>query len=110
MDIKNKLIEAYIKYRQNVLDNYKSVSHLNVVIIMHPKTMAELSAEESELFRVNIPNEYVAFINLCGRKTPIILDNILPDDTDFIIKSQKDYEREEIEKIYSKFNKIFELN
>lgn len=108
MNIKNKLTEVYIKYRQNVLDNYESVSHLNVVIIMHPKTMAELSAEERELLRVNIPNEYVAFINLCGRKTPIILDNTLPDDTDFIIKSQKDYEREEIEKIYSKFNKIFE--
>lgn len=110
MNIKNKLTEAYIKYRQNVLDNYDNVSHLNIVIIMHPKTMAELLVEERDLFRVNILDEYVTFIYLCGTKTPIILDNTLSNETEFIIKSQKDYEREEIEKIYSKFNKIFEQN
>lgn len=108
MNIKNKLIEAYIKYRQNVLDNYERVSHLNVVIIMHPKTMAKLSAEEREIFRINIPDENINFIELCGRKTPVILDYTLPDDIEFTIKSQKDYEREEIEKMYKKFNKIFE--
>lgn len=110
MNIKNKLTKAYIKYRQNVLDNYERVSHLNVIIIMHPKIMAILSAEEREIFRINIPDEYIFFIELCGTKTPVILDNTLPDDTEFIIKSQKDYEREEIEKMYKKFNKIFKEN
>lgn len=106
-DIKSKLTEAYIKYRQNILDNYESVSHLNVIIIIHPRTMSELEAEERRLFRVNIPDEYLAFVELCGMKTPVIIDDRLPDNIEFMIKSQKDYEREEIEKLYNKFNKIF---
>lgn len=106
-DIKSKLTEAYIKYRQNILDNYESVSHLNVIIIIHPRTMSELEAEERRFFRVNIPDKYLAFVELCGMKTPVIIDDRLPDNIEFMIKSQKDYEREKIEKLYNKFNKIF---
>lgn len=101
--ITDKIMEAYKQYRQNILDSYMNIKNLKIVIIMKPETFIKLKAENEIIY--NFDNMYFAYI--CGRKTPIIVDNMLPKETEFIIQSQTEYERQEQNKLYEKFNKMF---
>lgn len=83
--------------------------NFNVIIRLLPEKFLELIKEANEnkvYFERNIEAECF-FIELLGRKTPVIIDNDLPENTEFIIQSQKDYEREEHEKQLKKFFKMF---
>ena len=107
--IRNKIVEAYFDYRKNLLDNYENPQNFNVIIRISPEKFFNLMGELSK-DNVIIERDIEAechFINLAGRKTPIIIDNDLPKETEFIIQSQKDYERVEHEKQLHKFFKMF---
>ena len=105
----DKIVETYFKYRQNLLNEYVHPENFNVVIRLLPEKFWELIKEVGE------NNDYYErdteancfFIELAGRKTPIIIDDDLPKNTEFIIQSQKDYEREEQEKQLKRFLKMF---
>ena len=103
--VKGKIIETYLKYRANLLDNYANPENFNVVIKISPEKVLDLIKNEAYIER-NIEAQ-CHFIELCGRKTPVIIDDELPKHTEFIIQSQKDYEREETEKQLKKFFKMF---
>lgn len=102
--IANLITESYREYRQMILDSFINAENLNVVIIMKPKTFIQLKREE-EIY--NYDNMY--FVYLCGRKTPIVIENNLPDETEFIIESQAEYERKEQNKLLEKMNKMFNV-
>lgn len=107
--IKDKIVKVYFDYRRTLLDIYENPENFNVVIKIRPERFFDLINEISK------DNTYIErdieaechFIELAGRKTPVIIDNDLPETTEFIIQSQKDYEREEHEKQLKKFFKMF---
>ena len=41
------------------------------------------------------------------RKTPIVIRTDLPENVEFVIQSQKDYERQEQERLLDKFFRMF---
>lgn len=104
--MKEKIIEAYLKHRQSLLDNYSRPENFNVVIRIRPEKFWDLVKEFQNSVERDIEAE-CHFIGLPGRKTPVIIDDNLPENVEFIIQSQKDYEREENEKQLKKFFKMF---
>lgn len=82
---------------------------MQVVIIISPKAYYKLIAEAyKEIFYINIDNiNNISFILLSGNKTPIIVEDNLPKDVDFIIQYKEDYERLEKEKLLNKLANMF---
>lgn len=110
--MKDKIVDAYFKLREKYYsyDNLHTFKdNMQVVITMTPKAYFKLRAEANEM--VNYINTDfiidVNFINLCGEKTPVIIDNTLPNNVEFVIQYRKDYERLEKEKLMEKFIKMF---
>ena len=103
--MQNKILEAYLKLRSQ-LDAF-SFDKLNVVIIMQPKSFQELRVELNGDIRVDYDIE-CRYIQLANKWTPILIDNSLPENVEFQIMTQKDYERIEQEKMLDKFYKMFE--
>ena len=104
-----KIVNTYFEYRKQLLDNYAHPKNFNVVIRIKPENFWDL-VKEIQKYNTYFERDIEAqchFIELAGRKTPIIIDNELPENTEFIIQSQKDYEREENEKQFKKFLKMF---
>lgn len=104
----DKIIEAYGELRFKMKDVHL-FEKFNVVIQITPKAYYELRAEGNEQIRY-INSDFIEgidFINLCGEKTPVIINNTLPENVEFIIQTQKDYERLEKEKLYERLNKMF---
>lgn len=107
--IRDKIVETYFEYRKNLLDNYAHPENFNVVIRIRPESFWNL-IEELQKYNTYFERDIEVgcfFTQLAGRKTPILIDNDLPENTEFIIQSQKDYEREEQEKQFKKFLKMF---
>lgn len=102
--MRNEIGEAYDKYRDNILNNYQSPEHLKVIIRIHPKAFVELRNEEPNIFQ----DDFKWYCYLGGRKTPILIERELPENTVFIIQSQRDYERIERDKLLEKFIQLFE--
>ena len=100
--IKENIVEAYLKYRQTVLDKYEHPKNLQVVIIIKPEIFIKLLDEENIYY-----DNFIHYIVLGGRKTPIIIKNDLPENVDFILQSRKDYERQEQEELLHTFFKMF---
>lgn len=100
--MKEKIIDAYMEYRSSLIDRFENPKHLQIVIIMSPKAFCELRAEEHIYC-----DDFIYFVYLAGGKTPIIINNDLPENTEFIIQSQSDYERKEKEELLMKFYKMF---
>lgn len=103
--IRNKIIDTYYEYRQKIIEEYKNPKYLNVVIIISPKAMAELMHEE-KFIETDMKAE-CHYTSMFGRKTPIIIRHDLPENVEFIIQSQEDYERQEKERLLDKFYKMF---
>ena len=105
----DKISDTYFKYRQKLLDNYEHPENFNVIIRLLPEKFFELIKEvhENNVYYERNMEAECHFIELAGRKTPVIIDNNLPENTEFIIQSQKDYEREEQEKQLKRFLKMF---
>jgi hypothetical protein len=101
--MEEKIIDAYIEYRKTLLDKFENPKHLRVVILMLPEAFCKLRAEGTTIYNDN----FIYFIYLAGRKTPIIIRNDLPENTIFIIQSQSDYERKEKEELLLRFYKMF---
>ena len=108
--IRNKIVDAYVRYRKNLLDTYVNPQNFNVVIRISPEKFFDLANELSKdnmYMQRDIEAECFFIILFDGIKTPVIIDNDLPKNTEFIIQSQKDYERKEREKQLQKFFKMF---
>lgn len=104
--IKNDIINAYYEYRDNIIRRLQNPIHLKVVIIISPKGMSQLMDEEKYIKIDGKTDCY--YTSMFGRRTPIILRSNLPKDTEFVIQSQAEYEREEKEKLLDRFIRMFE--
>jgi hypothetical protein len=102
--ITKNIIDAYIKLRDKV--DISAFKRFNIVIIMHPKAFMELREETPYGMRVDKDIECY-FIDIFGRETPILIDRELPEEIEFQIMTQQDYERIEKEKMFERFNKMF---
>ena len=47
------------------------------------------------------------FIDLFGRETPVLINRDMPEHIEFQIMTQQDYERQEKDILYKKFDKMF---
>lgn len=103
--IRNSILEAYYEYRQHIIESFKNPKYLQVVIIISLKEMSELLDEERYIERDRIADCH--YTSMFGRKTPIIIRNDLPENVEFIIQGQKDYERQEQERLLDKFYRMF---
>ena len=103
--LRDKIIEAYYKYRENALERLVNPAHLQVVIRIKPGEFLKLRAEGVTFFYNNICH----YIELLGRKTPIIIEDDLPKEVEFIMESQKDYEMHEQQKLLNRFYTMFEI-
>lgn len=102
--LSDEIVKAYYKYRENALEQLVNLEHLQVVIRIKPNAFLRLRAEGVTFFNNNICH----YIELLGRKTPIIIEDDLPKEVEFIMQSQKDYERQEQQKLLNKFYTMFE--
>ena len=100
----DEIIEVYRKYRANILEEFKNPKHMQVVIRIKPEAFLKLRTEEVRFYN----NDEFYYIELLGRKTPIIIENDLPNNVEFIMQSQREYEREEEHKLFAKFYRMFE--
>lgn len=102
----NKLIDMYLELRTKTDINY--FRDLQVVILMTPKSFNNFAGDNSREFILerNLP-EYV-FINLCGTKAPIIIDNTLPNNIEIQMITRQEYERIEKEKMMKRIVEMFE--
>ena len=103
-EITEHLIDAYIELRDK--SNIDIFKRFNVVITMHPQTFIKFREEQPYGIRRDSDDE-IYYTVLCNNKTPIIISDELPKDVEFIIQTQKDYERLEKEKMFERFNKMF---
>ena len=84
--IKDKIVKTYFDYRRTLLDNYENPENFNVVIKIRPEKFFNLVGELSKEC-IYIERDMEAkchFIELAGRKTPVIIDDNLPNNTEFI--------------------------
>ena len=103
-EITEHLIDAYMELRDK--HNIDIFKRFNVVITMHPKTFIKFRKEQR--YGITRDSDYeVYYIYLCNSKTPIIISYELPENIEFTIQTQKDYERLEKEKMFERFNKMF---
>ena len=106
MDIRNKILDAYYEYRKIIVEKYENPKYLQVVIQISPIAMSELLCEERFIEKDIEADCY--FTSLIGKRTPIIITHNLPEEVEFTIQSQSDYERQEKERILKRFCKMFE--
>jgi len=104
----NEIYESYMKYRAEVLSNYYPMDYMKVVIIMPPQKWMELEVELCKAHIMCGRGKNCCYIGLAGDKTPVIIDDKLPQGTEFQIISQRDYERLEQEKLIKKMREMFE--
>jgi len=104
----NEIYESYMKYRAEVLSNYYPMDYMKVVIIMPPQKWMELEVELCKDHIMWGRGKNCRYISLAGDKTPVIIDDKLPQGTEFQIISQRDYERLEQEKLIKKMREMFE--
>lgn len=102
--ITKNIIDEYIKLRHEV--DVTSYTRFNVVVIMHPKTFLEFRNELPYGMRVDEDIECY-FISLFGRETPFLINRDMPENIEFKIMTQRDYERQQKEILYKKFDKMF---
>ncbi len=102
--VTKNIIDAYIKLRDKV--DISTFKRFNVIILMHPKIFLELREEYPYGIRRDKDIECY-FVNIFGRETPILINRDLPEEVEFQIMTQQDYERLEKEKLYNKFDKMF---
>lgn len=94
--ITQNIIDGYIQLRDKA--DISIFKRFNVVIIMNPKTFLEFRNELPYGCRVDKDiNCY--YIDIFGRETPVLIDRELPEEIEFKIMTQQDYERIEKEKI-----------
>ena len=103
--VMNNIINAYFDLRSKLEDSM--FWKLNVVIKIQPKIFSELLSELHGEIGRTIDNDCY-FISLCGRKTPILITRELPEQVEFQMMTQRDYERQEKEMLMTKFNQMFE--
>lgn len=102
--IMRNIIDTYIQLRDKF--DISIFKRFNVIIIMNPKTFLEFTKELRYGCRVDKDIECY-FISIFDRKTPILIDRELPEEIEFKMMTQQDYERIEKEKMFEKFNKMF---
>lgn len=103
--IRDKIIEAYYTYRQGIIERRENPKHLRVVVILTPKAMSELLNEEKYIECDRRAECH--YTSMFGRRTPLIIRNDLPENVEFIIQSQEEYERQEKERMLDKFIRMF---
>lgn len=100
--IKNDIVNAYMKLRSNC--QLSLFGDFNVIVIMQPKLFFKLREEDPDGI---IKTEYCHFIQLCGKKTPLLISDEMPSETEFVLMTQENYERLEKEKLYKRLNEMF---
>lgn len=103
--MEDEIVKAYYKYYDTIMEqNLKPDGYLQVVIKITPKTFSELiGTGKITIFR----DEICYYTELCGLKTPFIIEKDLPENVEFVIQSRKDYERIEQENLLKKWFKMF---
>lgn len=102
--ITKNIIDAYIKLRDAI--DISTFKRFNIIIIMNPKTFLEFRNELHYGCRADKDIECY-FVDIFGRETPVLIDRELPEEIEFQIMTQQDYERIEKEKMFERFNKMF---
>jgi len=103
--ITKNIIDCYIKLRDKV--DISTYERFNIIIIMSPKTFYEFRNELSYCC-CRVDNSIGCyFVDLFGGETPVLIDKELPEEIEFNIMTQQDYERIEKEKMFERFNKMF---
>ena len=101
--VKN-IIDAYVQLRDKV--DVSRLERFNIVILMQPKTFIELRSELNGDIKRD-KDLGVNFIYIFGRATPVIINDELPEDVEFQMMTQQDYERMEKEEMFRRFDKMF---
>lgn len=103
-DIKSNIIRTYFELRNK--NNILPYQTFKIVIIIHPSAFCKLLSDQSIMLFNDVRNNY-EWINLFGFKTPVIIDDTIPIDSMFKMLTQKEYEKIELDKVYSKLAIMF---
>lgn len=106
--ISEKMVEAYL----NLADKLPGMGYeekVQVIIKMrggsYVKFMSENDNEVRTYFLDELPE--FTFVDLCGLRTPIVIDNTIPDDIEFVMQLKEDYVRIAFQELNNKLNKMF---
>lgn len=101
--MEEEIVKTYYEYYDKILSsNYHPTGYLQVVIKMKPKAFFEL-IDSGRTFR----DEECCYMELAGFKTPILLEEDLPENVEFVMESRKEYERKEQEELLQKWFRMF---
>lgn len=98
--MQDKIMSVYLEF----LKKTDSVNE-EVVILVSPKTMNKL--REEQLVETTFIREKSHNIMIFGKSIAIFVENTIPENVQFIIGLRKDFEREEKEKQFKRFFKMF---
>lgn len=102
--VTKNIIDAYIKLRDTIgISEYKK---FNVIILMHPKVFLELQAEFPFGIRRDKDIECY-FVSIFGSEVPILIRRDIPEEMEFQMMTQQDYERLREKELYKELNTMF---
>ena len=89
--IRDKIAKTYIEYSKNFKE------YPQIVIIMKPKTFLKLREElmkiATAIAHIPVPHLEPYKVQLFGKEAPIVINNILPENVEFLIMSKEEYEK-----------------
>ena len=108
-----EISKAYYDMISNYYFDKRYMTEYNkaqVVLIISPKAYYELRAElnDKAKYMKSCFNENIDYFSILGNKVPVIIDESLPENIDFIFQYREDYERLEQQKLFKRFYKMFE--
>lgn len=102
-EIEEKIVESYYRYYDNVLQQSRySDADFQCVLKVRPDIFAKLRTS----MRCFNDGEW-CWIELCGFRTPILIEKDLPENVEFSLQGRRAYETEEREKLLKKFIRMF---
>ena len=98
------IVKAYDKYQSKVKNAPQDF--IDCVLVLNPESDLILIQECRDKIFFNLYTD-VKRLEIFGKEIPIIVDEQLPKNVNFLIKSRAEYERQEQEKLYKRIEEMF---
>lgn len=103
------LIDNVYMMKEKWYESNFSMDTPKIVLICSPKYYCELRNNYNDKIYYE-QSDYkfrIEFLRICGLKVPVIVTNEMKKDVEYILMLKKDYERLEKEKLYERFDVMF---
>ena len=110
--MKEEDIRCLMDCIQKMLEVWKSNHHSEPDIVMECSPeyyLRKLRAAMPDALLLYRTRDDVNFIEIMGLKVPVVIVDDMDKNCNFCLKFRKDYERQEIEKLFNKFSEMWRI-